>query len=119
MGEGEVPKYKDDNHVPAEIRSFLRNEATHVFYAFHWYGGGVFPSLNESIANAKSLSALWKAPPVITEYHTGPNGETSRLLDEAGVHRAYYMYDSYCSVPARGSSNCTPGMPCAFGACIT
>jgi len=118
VDEGSVAKYADDDHVPSDIRSFLRNDATHLFYAFHWYHGGVFPpDIRQSIANAKSISALWKAAPVITEF-PGRTMDLIEPLDEADISWAYYEYNSYCTVPDRGS-NCSAGMPCAFGACIT
>lgn len=87
MDEGSVPKHKDDSHIHSDIRSFLRNEATHLFYAFHWYGPPIYPSLNASIANAKSLSALWKAPAVLTEYNFEGDETSENRLEQADVHR--------------------------------
>ena len=50
--------------------------------------------------------------------------------DAAGVGWTHYQYNGYCNVPCGQGQNtckpmpgtnrtCLPGMPCAFGACIT
>ena len=64
--------------------------------------------------NAKALSALWKAVPVITELFW--DVENAYMASEAQVPWAYYTYNFYCTIP---SGDCEPGQACAFGACIT
>ena len=33
---GQVAKYADDAHLPQHTRDWLRNNATHMMYTFHW-----------------------------------------------------------------------------------
>jgi len=115
---GEVAKYSDDAHISNALSSWLRNDVTHIFYAFHWYSSG-FGDFDEAMSNAVSLSKLWNAAPVLTEWSY--NDENAAKLEEYGIHWTFYEWNSYCSVPAGviKNSTCNSGEDCAFGACIT
>ena len=116
---GQVSSFANDKHLPRRAREWLRH-ATNLMYTFHWYGG--FPvTLKESIRNAKELSALWRAVPVLTEFSNYKDETTLTALRDAAVSWTYYEYNSYCNVPpSAANSTCMPeNETCAFGACIT
>ncbi|GMI08116.1 hypothetical protein TrVE_jg11758 [Triparma verrucosa] len=115
---GSVAKYPDDSHIPsASLRTWIKS-ATNLIYTFHWYSSG-FGDFDEAVENAHSLSELWNAAPVMTEF-SYDEGRLDKLA-EFGINWAYYQWDSYCSVPkgVEKNSTCEVGDECQFGACIT
>ena len=115
---GEVAHYDDDAHVSNSLSNWLRNEASHLMYNFHWYSSG-FGDWDEAMSNAVALSKLWNAAPVLTEWSY--DADRAAQLETYGIHWAYYKWDSFCSVPAGviKNSTCNSGEECSFGACIT
>ena len=113
-----------DRRFPKSIRGWLRAEnTTGLFFAFHCYSC----KLPDTVTNAVTLASLWGAPAFLTEFGTPEAGPASTA---AGVGWTHYQYNGYCNVPCSGGQNtcrpvpgtnatCLPGMPCAFGACIT
>ena len=110
---GQVAKYADDRHVPSRIRDWLRHNATHIMYTFHWYHGFPHPPYPDALASATSLAKLWDAVPVMTEFTLA--GNYSSLADEAGVAWTYYEYSSYCNVPDRSHG---PALHCQRDLCL-
>ena len=115
--------HPNDARLPQETRDWLRN-ATHLFYAFHYYGG--YPGTVESnVDDAISMSAGWSSgegAAFMTETDSTPARE---YCTNRGVGWTYYTYDYYCNVPVvlkNGSSNTSCALGAAnstcFGACI-
>ena len=85
----------------------------------------------EAVGNAVALSGLWGAAVFLTEFGGGGSptgGDEGAAAAAQGVGWTEYQYNGYCNVPCAlgentcrdsSGSNCTAGMPCAFGACIT
>ncbi len=104
-------RHRDDSRLPREIQGWLRN-ATHLFYAFHYYGG--YPgTAKTNVDNAMSMSAKWGAAAFMTETDSM---EARDYCTNQGVGWTYWEYSGYCNVP--NNASCSPGEPCAFGACI-
>ena len=113
-----------DERLSKDIRAWLHDpNTTHLFYAFHCYSC----KLPATVQNAVKLASLWNAPASLTEFGTAESGPAASA---AGVGWTHYQYNGYCNVPCNGGQNtcrpvpgtnttCMPGMPCAFGACIT
>lgn len=113
-----------DSRLAKDVRAWLRDpNTTGLFYAFHCYSC----KLPDTVTNAVKLAALWNAPAFLTEFGTAEAGPAA---DAAGVGWTHYQYNGYCNVPCGQGQNtckpmpgtnrtCLPGMPCAFGACIT
>ena len=113
-----------DERLSKDIRAWLHDpNTTHLFYAFHCYSC----KLPATVQNAVKLASLWGAPAFLTEFGTAESGPAASA---AGVGWTHYQYNGYCNVPCNGGQNtcrpvpgtnttCMPGMPCAFGACIT
>ena len=113
-----------DVYLNKEVRAWLHDaNTTGLFYAFHCYSC----KLPDTVHNAVKLAALWGAPAFLTEFGTDEAGPASTA---AGVGWTHYQYNGFCNVPCNGGQNtcrpvpgtnttCMPGMPCAFGACIT
>ena len=113
-----------DKRLRPDVRAWLHDpNTTGLFYAFHCYSC----KLPGTVTDAVALAALWGAPAFLTEFGTAEAGPAAAA---AGVGWTHYQYNGFCNVPCNGGQNtcrpdpttnvtCMPGMPCAFGACIT
>jgi hypothetical protein len=99
-------------------------EATHLFYAFHWYG---FPTpVGAAVENAQNFGRRHKMPALLTEFggYGGSYGcDTQGNASVAGVGSAYWHYNDYC-FPKHCPENGTADGHCPlegprWGACIT
>ena len=78
----------------------------------HFYGRPKSPV--EAVKNALAQSKSWGMPTLLTEF-MGCDAKDAAV--NASVGWSYWHYSQYCDTP--GSSQCRPGEPCDFGACIT
>lgn len=115
-----------DAGLPTATRTWLHSSATHVFYAWHCYGCKAAAAAAAATKRARG----WHGVAFLTEFGAGgarDGGAIGEAAAAQGVGWTQYQYNGYCNVPCRqgqntcprSNSTCSPGMPCAFGACIT
>lgn len=121
MDTGQTPLPYGDVGLSRSTLAWLKS-ASHLFYAFHWYGSP--KPVSAAVHNAVTLATRWKMPALLTEY--GGYGEGCAVQAAAGaamVGTSYWHYSDYCY-----PKHCAPGVPdgyCpldtsdVFGACIT
>lgn len=125
MDTGQTPLPYGDIGLSAATLRWLRS-ASHLFYAFHWYGEP--KPVAAAVANAVAIATRWKMPALLTEYGGYGSGADGGCAVQAAaaaakVGTSYWHYSDYCY-----PKHCAAGVPdghCAldtsdvFGACIT
>jgi hypothetical protein len=109
--------------TPATIK-WLK-EASHLFYAFHWYGTP--KPVGSAVRNAQRFGRRHSMPCLLTEFggYGGSYGcNTQGNASAAGVGSAYWHYDDYCwpkHCPGNGTADghCPLEQGPRWGACIT
>eukprot|EP00040_Diaphanoeca_grandis_P040179 m.261509 g.261509 ORF g.261509 m.261509 type:complete len:423 (+) comp42299_c0_seq1:38-1306(+) len=113
MDPGEAPLPATHLLIPVTLQSWIRNNTTHLFYAFHWYSTPADPAV--AVKNAVAIAKAWGIPALMTEFMSC---KVQAIADAANIGWSYWHYSQYCNTPP--SSQCIgPASNCTFGACIT
>eukprot|EP00729_Bicosta_minor_P018615 gene18615-3214_t len=94
MDTGQTPLPYGDIGLSKSTLKWLQS-ASHLFYAFHWYGEP--KPVSAAIKNAVTLATRWRMPALLTEYGGYGSGCTVQAA-AAAVHvgTSYWHYSDYC-----------------------